>query len=202
MTQRMLSASAMLVLALTLTACGNQANKDVANSGDGPKMQGLRNNQGQRLDVTRTEERDGWVNYRWFNSRNTNAATMHNNTTMVMDERTGKAVSELKGVKSAYVLITERNGYVALTMDEGSKGKVSNVDRSVTNEVGKLVSDSVPHVRQVFVTRNADFYNRLQRYSERTKEGKPIRGFILEFNETVEKLFPNSIDPEGNRPRR
>ena len=44
----------------------------------------------------------------------------------------------------------------------------------------------------MYVSSNPDFVERATNYADRIQEGEPVEGFIEEFNETIERIFPNA----------
>src|SRR5690606_15388489 len=49
----------------------------------------------------------------WDNPRNNNFTSNHNNTRMEMSEEIAEEITKMKEVDAAYVLLTDRNAYVA-----------------------------------------------------------------------------------------
>lgn len=179
----------------------------------------------------------------WDNPRNNNFTSMHNNTRMEISEDIAKAVADMAEVESANVLLTDKNAYVAVVLDNGrgygktgpqsgagdfhdeaagSQNRVygdhpannrlsereGTTDRmgrrgpaagagedGVTDEIKEKISQKVramkPDVRNVYVSANPDFVQRLRGYADRAESGAPLRGLIIEFNTAVERLFPD-----------
>ena len=65
---------------------------------------------------------------------------MHNNTRMDIDEQVAKEITNMKEVESATVLLTDRNAYVAIVVDDETKGNGSRGDlkQKVANKVKSL----------------------------------------------------------------
>lgn len=135
----------------------------------------------------------------WDNSLNrTKTYSMHNNTRMVMNKDTARAIAGLAGVDSAWVLLTEKNAYVAVRLPNGPNLRdTRDIDDVLKNRIAAKVKELHPKIRNVFVSADPDFAERLRGYSEKVEKGEPIRGLILEFNRAVERLFPNRIEPDG-----
>ncbi|NGY89517.1 hypothetical protein F3K44_01920 [Bacillus megaterium] len=49
-----------------------------------------------------------------------------------------------------------------------------------------------PDIRDVFVSSNPDFVERMRDYGNRINEGAPVKGLFEEFTETVRRVFPNA----------
>jgi hypothetical protein len=102
MISRWIRAGAAMVLVLSLAACGG-----MNNTGDG----------GTNGGVTTKGTRGGKV----INQNgNNNANSRHNNTRMELDEKIANAITDLPEVESATVLLTDKNAYVAVMLDNGN----------------------------------------------------------------------------------
>ena len=172
MTGKVWKATVVLVLALLLTACANDNN----------------NKQGAGRNGGMIETQN------WGNPRNTNYSSMHNNTTMNMDERIAKSIAAMAQVDQAYVLLTDKNAYIAVKLKDGAGEDTGNNEVYMKEQIAAKVKQMAPRVKDVFISANPDFVTRLRGYSDRFNAGQPIRGMILEFNRAVERLFPNRID--------
>ncbi len=73
--------------------------------------------------------------FRTFNTQL--KAADHNNTSMVFSQATSDVIDDLKGIRSSFVILTEKNAYVAVLLDNtatGTKGKgiKNGTDRTIT----------------------------------------------------------------------
>jgi hypothetical protein len=66
-------------------------------------------------------------------------------------------------------------------MEDRMKARIADIVKSVN-----------PSVRNVYVSANPGFVDRINGYAESFGNGRPIRGMILEFNEMVERVFPDN----------
>ncbi|MEB3100419.1 YhcN/YlaJ family sporulation lipoprotein [Ferviditalea candida] len=236
------------VLALSSLAACTPANREGAGTTDQIGTRSIRPyGLDNRLDMNR-----------WDNRRGTNYTTMHNNTRMEMSQAIADRIARMPEVDSAYVLLTDKNAYVAVVLDNarvGNRNNVTNIngmrtpDRTgvinrnrargltgytgltdnringggagagvgnlvsprdgitgnrdtiygrttdtVTNGLKNKISQQVkavkPDIRNVFVSANPEFVNRMTGYAQRFRNGQPLRGMILEFNTMVERIFP------------
>lgn len=144
--------------------------------------------------------------FRWDRSLSrTKSHTMHNNTRMEMDEQTAGAIAELDGVDRAWVLLTEKNAYVAVILEQkrGRKREgEEETDDQLNDRISAMVKKRAPRIRNVFVSADPEFAKRLRGYAVKVNNGEPIRGLILEFNRAADRLFPNRIEPGVNVERR
>lgn len=139
MVKKGLKITAIAALAIALTACApnNRQDADVGNNtGIAP----------QGIDGTRF----GVRNRDWDNPRNNNYMSLHNNTRMIISERIADAVADLPEVDSATVLLTEKNAYVAVVLDNGTgygaagTGSIVGETRTGDNDdKGDLVNGAV-----------------------------------------------------------
>lgn len=158
------------------------------------------------------------VNGRRLNSNNVIGS--HKNYRMEMSEKIAKEITELEEVKSAYVMLTDHNAYVAVSLDEDEpKGDSKMMSRTNTGLMGKegteiskrmsslstghhrltdQIKDQIagevkrlkPGVEHVYVSANPEFVGWMNAYMNDVRLGHPIQGFIAEFNAMVERIFP------------
>ncbi|CAG9610838.1 MULTISPECIES: YhcN/YlaJ family sporulation lipoprotein [Bacillus] len=98
-------------------------------------------------------------------------------------------IAELDEVDQANVIVTNNNAYVAVVLKNGVQG-------NITDQLEKKIADQVratdPDIRNVFVSSNPDFANRMRDYAEKIKRGEPVEGLVEEFNEAVKRVFPTA----------
>lgn len=151
---------------------------------------------------------------------NNNVIGSHKNYRMEMSESIAKQITDLHSVKSSYVMLTDHNAYVAVSLDEdepkldarmmsrtnsGYMGKegtatsrrmssLSTGQHMLTSEMKDEIANEVrrlkPGVEHVYVSANPDFVGRMNAYMNDVKLGHPIQGFIAEFNAMTERIFP------------
>ena len=128
------------------------------------------------------------VGYQPDGNRNDNVDN-NNQTRLEVADEAADRIAKLDEVDNANVIVTNRNAYVAVVLKNGAKGEV-------TDRLEKKVADQVratdPDIRDVFVSSNPDFVNRMEDYGNRINEGAPVRGLFEEFTETVRRVFPNT----------
>lgn len=119
----------------------------------------------------------------------------HNNTRMESAQNVADQLAEIDPVKSANVLLTDHNAYVAVstrngeTIEESSAAKKAIADR---------VQSLRPEVKNVYVSANPDFTGRIQGYVQDLNAGKPVSGLLHEFNSLVQRIFPtNAASPSA-----
>lgn len=117
-----------------------------------------------------------------------NNRTNNNSRMSVADEAQDK-IENLNEVRHANVIVTNRNAYVAVVLDDDSKGEVR---KELENKISDQVRATDDNIRNVFVSSNPDFVDRMADYGDKIESGKPIEGLFEEFNEMIQRIFPNA----------
>ncbi|NOU92695.1 YhcN/YlaJ family sporulation lipoprotein [Paenibacillus sp. LMG 31456] len=96
-------------------------------------------------------------------------------------------ITELGIAKQVNVLVTKRKAYVAAVLNNNQQ-----ITRDVEEKIANQVRATDPNIQNVYVSTNPDLVNRFNTYVMDVKEGRPVTGFIDQFNEIVYRIFPNS----------
>lgn len=106
------------------------------------------------------------------------------------------SVLELEEVESATVVLTENNAYVAVELADQADGSVvaeeSEEFEQINASIGDKVRETNAEVENVYVSMNPDFVEQLNDYGDQIDAGEPVEGFVEEFNEAVQRMFPNA----------
>ncbi|HUC94250.1 MAG TPA: YhcN/YlaJ family sporulation lipoprotein [Paenibacillus sp.] len=180
--------TACFLIACLLSGCsGTQG--DVGNKNIRPQAAG-QDGSGNKIidkrfadDVRNEQNRE---NGKRLNSNN--LIGDHRNYRMEMSREIADRLNELKGVEASYVVLTDRNAYVAVRMD-GADGAGAD-EEAFKRRIADRVKTMAPHTEQVFVSANPEFVDRMGGYKAQVDEGLPIQGLIAEFNGMVERMFP------------
>ncbi len=97
-------------------------------------------------------------------------------------------IDRLPGVRQANVLVTRRNAYVAAVLD----GNGRQLNRQTEDRIAREVRAVTPDVRNVYVSTNPDFVDRINTYIDDVQQGRPVAGFVEQFNEMVRRIFPDA----------
>lgn len=144
---------------------------------------------------------------------------MHRNTRVEMSEEIAEQVADLSEVARANVLLTDENAYIAVVLANNAEQQTEkNVNKrnradgmnrmfNQTDEVTDQIKDKIanevksvnPDVNNVFVSANPDFMERMNGFVDQVQDGRPIRGFINEFNTLVERIFPTNEENDPNQ---
>ncbi|WP_237662423.1 YhcN/YlaJ family sporulation lipoprotein [Sutcliffiella horikoshii] len=166
-----------LALTMLATGCGNVDDYGTARRG----------NQGDALNVnydnmgryTENVRRDG-VNPRRVNETN--------QPRLEVADEASKRITDLKEVRTCNVLVTNRNAYVAAVL-EGQEN--TDLSKDVEEKIANEVRQSDRNIRNVYVSVNPEFVDRMEGYTNDINQGRPIRGIFDEFTEMVQRVFPN-----------
>lgn len=104
----------------------------------------------------------------------------------VADQAADKIV-DINGVRQANVLVTQRKAYVFAVLDD-NQGKLT---REVEDQIAQQVRATDPNIENVYVSTNPDLADRINTYVDDVQQGRPVAGFVEQFNEMVQRLFPN-----------
>ncbi|WIV18523.1 YhcN/YlaJ family sporulation lipoprotein [Paenibacillus polygoni] len=261
-----LSLSAAILMMSALTGCGSTSDDQ------GVKTNNVRN---YASDANRNV-RNG-INY-GMNGINPDRASVHRTTSLSANSQMTKAISDMNGVGKAYVLRTDHNAYVAVSLKEGGRSQNTrhhnnrnqmnqNVNNLGVNDMGtrapyttsgiapglrsndysqsnmygdnansshgaggifnpnnvnnnnqrgtgtngsmnnntqaeeqvtaelrekitKKIKQMDPKVKNVYISANPDFLERIQGYGTDLENGHPISGIVNEFQVMMDRIFP------------
>jgi YhcN/YlaJ family sporulation lipoprotein len=123
------------------------------------------------------------------NGDQNNNVDNNNQTRLEVADKAANRIVKLDEVDTANVIVTNRNAYVAVVLKNGANGEV-------TDRLKKKISDQVKatdrDIRNVYVSSDPDFVNRMEGYGNRINEGATRNGLFEDFTETVRRVFPNN----------
>lgn len=73
--------------------------------------------------------------------------------------------------------------------------QAQDVTTDLKDRIATLVKEHSPHVRNVYVSANPDFMDRINGFIDQIQEGNAVQGLINEVNTTVERMFPTNAGP-------
>lgn len=149
----------IFILSFVLTACGADSAAD-----DNDKEENDRGTKVQKVDDENNDSR------------------------MRVADKAQDKIENMQEVRHANVIVTDNNAYVAVVLEDNSKG-------DVREDVEKKISDQVKttdkRIRNVFVSSNPDFVDRMGDYGDKIQNGEPVKGLVEEFTEMVQRVFPS-----------
>lgn len=124
-----------------------------------------------------------------------------------MSKKVADKLTKLPGVKSAHVLMSGNDAYVAVTtknkstmsvknntggrrMTTHSTGTSTDLSNELKTSITKEVKKVAPNCKNVYVSSDVNFVDRMTEFSNMAASGHPIRGLTTEFTEMVNRLFP------------
>ncbi|MGP0686499.1 YhcN/YlaJ family sporulation lipoprotein [Priestia aryabhattai] len=121
--------------------------------------------------------------------RDQNDNVDNNQTRLKVADEAADRIAKLDEVDNANVIVTNRNAYVAVVLKNEANGEV-------TDPLKKKISDQVRatdrDIRNVYVSSDPDFVNRMEGYGNRVNEDATRNGLFEDFTETVRRVFPNT----------
>jgi len=202
---KMISAAALL--AVSLTACYGR------NTGNPPNQSqnyGAYGTDGRMADGNRDGAYDGML--------------LTSNSNVQWSQQIADQLAAMDEVKSANVLVTDDNAYVAVTLHSGytmaptgqgttggnaagagaAGGNAAgagvgaqDVSQEIKNKVADKVRSIKPNIRNVYVSANPDFVERMNAYVQDVRNGRPIAGLVNEFNNMIMRVFPSNAGHAG-----
>jgi YhcN/YlaJ family sporulation lipoprotein len=107
------------------------------------------------------------------------------NRIQIANEAAAK-IAKLNYVQQATVLVTQRNAYVAALLKNNQQ-----LTHDIEGEIANQVRSTDPNIQNVYVSTNPDLLNRFNNYVRDVQQGRPVTGFINQFNEMIQRIFPN-----------
>lgn len=206
----------MFIVVLMLVACTTQERNNVNDNTDG--VEPTRNNTGlnQVRDGSRINDQrnnttfpDTIAEDQINDGEDTNRHGRTGNYS-VSKEAADRIVDDVEHIDRAYVLMTNRNAYVAAELDtdrgetrqRDRDTKINDTNRSdstghdltddVKDKIADIVKDVDANIDNVYVTTNPDFADLVHNYMADMDAGKPVRGFFDQFGNMIERVFPQN----------
>ncbi|MGG3197573.1 YhcN/YlaJ family sporulation lipoprotein [Priestia aryabhattai] len=113
----------------------------------------------------------------------------NNQSRLEVADKAADRIAKLNEVDTANVIVTNGNAYVAVVLK-------NEANAEVTDPLKKKISDQVKatdrDIRDVYVSSDPDFVNRMEDYGNRINEDATRNGLFEDFTETVRRVFPNN----------
>ena len=127
-------------------------------------------------------------------------------TRLEVAEDAADRVAELDEVDSATVIVTDNKAYAAVVLGDNKTADDNaaddnadtntNGDEELNADLEEKIADKVREadkdIKNVYVSLNPDFVERMTGYESKINEGEPVEGFFEEFTESVRNVFPDS----------
>ncbi len=109
-----------------------------------------------------------------------------NHKLAVADDVADKIV-KMEEVKSANVIVTDTNAYVAVVLKEGANGS-----EVTENKIADEVRSANATFKNVYVSMNPDFVKQMNDYGTKIRANEPVEGFFTEFSDAMKRVFPDA----------
>ncbi|MBH5318519.1 YhcN/YlaJ family sporulation lipoprotein [Paenibacillus sp. GSMTC-2017] len=228
MQKKMIALSATILLGTMLCGCSMEKQGDLGNKNI--SVNNVNDGAGGNLLRDKRFADDGKNEANRINGRRLNSNNLvgsHKNYNIQMSGHIADKVRGIKTVKASYVMLTDYNAYVAVSLvDTEPKGNPKMMSRThiglfgkegastgkrmssfatgqemltdeIVAEVVKVVKETRPHVEHVYVSANPEFVGRMNAYMNDVNSGYPVQNYVMEFNGMVERLFP--VAPIDNK---
>jgi len=164
------------VVSILLMGCG--ANKEVVDTNNNDVNESTVNEETNGSNET---IKDGMVNDKVTPGDNDNHLE-------VADAAVDK-ITKLENVESATVIVTNHNAYVAAVLKDTTGGEGTD---ALEIKIADEVKATDPDIKNVYVSVNPDFAERMTEYGDKINAGEPVEGFFEEFTQSVRNIFPDS----------
>ncbi len=120
-----------------------------------------------------------------LNLTNTSTNTPnHTHSGLHIEKAAEDKVTNLPEVKQAHIIVSNRNAYVAVEMDEDFHDEISPF---VEDQMVQQVREADPNVQNVYISSKRDFATQMKRYRDNLQNGKSTVG----FSKMVQRFFKN-----------
>ncbi len=115
-------------------------------------------------------------------------------------------LTKLREVERANVLVTDNNCFVAVDMNDrfGYRNNYNgyrpyntsdqfandNLTSAMKDKIRAEVKKVDHDVKNVYISANPDFVERMNGYATQIRQGRPGTGFVNEFSNMIERVFP------------
>lgn len=172
--------SMAIILAVILTACGNNNdNNDKNNATDDMAENGQVNNGAN--DNGNNQNNDNG------NGNNNGNGNDNNNNNLSFSDEAADQIATMDEVDNATVVILGNNAYVAVGLTEGT-----NESEDLKNRITDEVKNVDANIDQVYVSANPDFLKEINDYRNQYNNGQPVEGFFDQVTDAVQRVFPDA----------
>lgn len=148
---------------------------------------GCGNNNNGNMGTQSQQQNHGNMQMQNRGQQNQNNAQGNADNRIQVAQRAADLITRVPGVRQANVLVTQRNAYVAALLDNNRR-----LTREVEDRIAQQVRKADPNVQNVYVSTNPEFVDRINAYVIDVQQGRPVAGFVEQFNEMVQRIFPNA----------
>lgn len=122
--------------------------------------------------------------------------TANDKANLELADKASEKIAELEEVESATVILTDNNAYVGVVLNKKADGTEIKEGSEELDElyakIRKELSMTNADVKNVYISINPEFVDRMKDYGKKIEEGKPVEGLFEEFSELVKRVFPDA----------
>jgi YhcN/YlaJ family sporulation lipoprotein len=123
----------------------------------------------------------------------TNTSTINtnrNHSGLHVENEAQKKVENLPEVKQANIIVSNKNAYVAIELDDDFHGEISTF---VEDQIAQQVREADANVQNVYISSNPDFVRQMRQYREQIQNERQAEGINGGFNKMVDKFFNHHV---------
>lgn len=115
-----------------------------------------------------------------------NTSNNVNKTGLRVVDEAEENVQNLHEVKSANIIIKNRNAYVAVVMDDDFHGELYPY---IEDQIAQQVREADASIQNVYISSNRDFVRQMSQYRDQIQNGRKAEGMNGGFNKMVHRVF-------------
>ena len=107
-----------------------------------------------------------------------------------MNDRVNRIIREIENIRDvrrAAVVITERTALVGIDLTSETKGKLNS---QIKQEIEDAVKRADRDITKVRVTADPDIFTRIENIAKDVDRGRPLSGFGSEIEEIIRRITP------------
>lgn len=105
-------------------------------------------------------------------------------------DRIAKAVQAVPGVKGAAAVINGNTAYVGINLETNTDTDNTSKIQNIKKQAADTARNTDTNIKTVYISADADFFQRITQISNDVRNGKPIEGFKDELNKIVKRITP------------
>lgn len=174
--KNLLRITVTLLIIFSLVGCGAKKNETVKNDA-------VSNDTGTDTNLNNDNNNND------INNGSTTSVNQNNegNHKLAVADDVADKIANMNEVKSANVIVTNANAYVAVVLKEGTKGT-----EAIENKIADEARSANADFKNVYVSMNPDFVKQMNDYGTKIRANEPVAGFFEEFSDAVRRVFPDA----------
>lgn len=121
-----------------------------------------------------------------------------------LSQQMADSLVTMEGIRSAHVLVSGAQAFVAVTLQEPPSGSGADVPEPVKARITDRIKSLDASVDQVYVSGQSDLVHRFESVEPELRNGRPRDGLLRELSEYVGRTIPDwsigNLTPRSVRP--